>query len=150
MSTIDAAIIKALVEHIGSGSSSSIIEVPWSAKELNGHNVVAFTPPAGLELKKLTQLRVAEIANPENIHTYYLTDMVEHDGKPVYLFKTFSSTVKTAVDSTFQVDEGVYSTDFPTDEIAVPDNIKTGFFVGDSLSGLAGAIVDIIDTITST
>ena len=155
MATIDAAIIKALVEHIGmdpddvgSGSSSSIINATWSTKEVEGKEGIVFTLPSGVELKNLTQLRVSLKATPAYIHTYYLLQTMEDDGIPVYMFKTLSTTLESVLEVRFM--DGAYLTMLQADEIAVPDNNKTGLFVGDNLTGLAHAVGDIIGRMKNT
>ena len=155
MATIDAAIIKALVEHIGmdpddvgSGSSSSIINATWSTKEIQGHNCLAFTLPAGVELKNLTQIRFTYKETPTIVLTCYLLMTMEDDGIPVYMFKTLAPSLESVLEVRFM--DGEYFTMLSTDTFAVPDNNKTGLFVGDSLSGLAHAVSDIIGRMKNT
>ena len=152
--TIDSAIIKALVEHIGmdsytvGGSSSSIINATWSTKEVEGKEGIVFTLPSGVKLKNLTQLRFTYKETPTIVLTCYLLMTMEDDGIPVYLFKTLVSSLESVLEVRFM--DGEYFTMLSTDTFAVPDNNKTGLFVGDNLSGLAHAVSDIIGRMKNT
>ena len=151
MSCIDAAIIKALVEHIGMNpddittggtSSSSIIPATWSYKSVgDGNSAIAFTLPEGYEIKLGTCLKLKG-KNYEN----WAKDSV------LFCYEISSSGNQVRfrnpkVSTTFTLNNGVYVSSNCYIDIHVermPDNETTGLFTATSTAIIEDAIHWII------
>ena len=131
MSSIDAAIIRALVEHIGmnpdevptgGSSTDTVIPVTWSTQNVDGYDMLAFSLPEGQKINYGTCLKLTYIYNGNNREWYLYCVQRSSDG---YRFRTPGKTFD------FKASGNLYV----ADEIAVgmniqaiPDNITTGLF----------------------
>ena len=137
MTCIDAAIIKALVEHIGGnpddvvvggGSNESFIPIQWTTVEKNGYNLVGFTLPDGVKLQDGDRL-VLNITDDGEKYTFigYLSDSVATTDGP-YQSYTFTG-VKSGMKFELDTDSSVYICNkiaIPEVMDALPDNQSTG------------------------
>ena len=149
MTTIDSAIIKALVEHIGLNpddvttggtSTSSIIPVTWSFRKIESNRyALAFTLPEGYKIKLGTCLKLKgiEYGNWTKSTVLYCKN-VSSDGTEL----TFRNAKITMVKFTLQ--DGLYVSnencmlEEHIDEL--PNNETTGLFSYNTLETIEGTI----------
>lgn len=138
MTTIDSAIIKALVEHIGlnpddvttgATSTSNLIPVTWSLTKIESNTyALAFTLPEGYQIKRGTCLKVKGITYSEGwtTNTVLYCDFVSDDGTEF----SFRNAKVNNVDFTLQ--NGLYVGNenclLEYQIGAVPNNETTGLF----------------------
>ena len=135
MSCIDAAIIKALVEHIGGnpddvtvGGGDSYVPVQWREYEMEGYNFAGFTLPDGVELQygdKITL--VLSMGGKSEKMIGYLNEITGEYGKPAteFVFTCMNKVFVFALNSTHQAyicDDLAMSMSID----ALPDNKSTG------------------------
>ena len=131
MSSIDAAIIKALVEHIGmnpdevptgGSSTDTIIPVTWSTQNVDGYDMLAFSLPEGSEIKIGTCLKLTYIYNGNNREWYLYCVQRLSDG---YRFRTSGKVFPfTKTGNLYVADEIAVGMNIQ----AIPDNSTTGLF----------------------
>ena len=151
MSCIDAAIIKALVEHIGGnpddvvvGGGSSMIQATWDTELMPGTSDYAytFTLPAGETLKLGTCLKFYSFYDKE-FHYYYCTSIdMEADGGPDYMFQRLDDT--DIILSVRELNNKYYCWNIERSNYnIVPDNKTTGVsnLTGDALSYAAAQLI---------
>ena len=134
MSCIDAAIIKALVEHIGmdpdsvgSSNGSSVINGTWGTGTIPESSTTArtFTLPAEESIKFGTCLKLYSKDN-EQVDYYYCISIDIRSNTGQYTFKELNSGSSLTI---VRVDNTCYFADLDTsDYVDVPDNKTTGVF----------------------
>ena len=141
MSCIDAAIIKALVEHIGmnpddvvGGGGSSMIQAEWS----NNSGQINVKLPEGTKIDIGTGFVVCLAAGGPL--GFYCTNIDDSGVKTQYTFASGQDSAQVKF-----IDEGThYSVSIPLDALTgLPDNVSTGMF---NLTGTA-QIVEVLKQI---
>ena len=137
MATLDTAIIKALVEHIGGnpddvvvggGSDSSKLNATWSTGTLPGSSTTSptFTLPEGENIQLLTCATLYSKDRLRNEHLYCCR-IDEKQGIYLYEFTRIDSELDDYISIAYM--NGIYYclNDFET-KYSVPGNSEKGFF----------------------
>ena len=151
MSVVDAAIIKALVEHIGgdpdsvgtgSASRGTPIPVSWAITSAEGMTFLKFTIPEGKTLQEYippgtrlylnnNQTRYEGMYNNANVDSFLV--QYESTNKVVLTGTCGTVNVRFYMESNGVEEDGSYVIEIATKEgtvnIPLPDNTTTGFFV---------------------
>ena len=151
MATIDAAIIRALVEHIGmdpgsvgtgSASRGTPIPVSWAISSADGMTFLKFTIPEGKTLQEYippgtrlylnnNQTRYEGMYNNANVDSFLV--QYESTNKVVLTGTCGTVNVRFYIESNGVEDDGSYIIEVAMKEgtvnIPLPDNTTTGFFV---------------------
>ena len=126
MSSIDAAIIKALVEHIGMdpnsvGSNPTFLNATWSINEIDEFT---FTLPEGQSLEVGSAIKLTTTDGVTTV-SMYCVNKTTTDGTTTYELRT--STDLTDYMS-IGLEDGVYITRIKSTNVNTPDNITTGIY----------------------
>ena len=151
MSVVDAAIIKALVEHIGmdpdsvgtgSASRGTPIPVSWAISSADEMTFLKFTIPEGKTLQEYippgtrlylnnNQTRYEGMYNNANVDSFLV--QYESTNKVVLTGTCGTVNVRFYMESNGVEEDGSYVIEIATKEgtvnIPLPDNTTTGFFV---------------------
>ena len=125
-STIDAAIIKALVEHINYDSDNVVIPATWTKRQEGEDEVLAFSLPLGQDIKLLTKITL-KVSGFESYYSWVCIGIEEKVGIKLYAFCRTNKNSKDAI--VFKLEDGVYVSDYYifSDDM-IPDNNKSGLF----------------------
>ena len=156
MSCIDAAIIKALVEHIGgnpddvvSGDGNNAIQVVWGRGKSDlitslDHDVRTFTLPPGESITTGTCLKFYS-KDGEKFDYFYCTYFNISANTGQYTFKILNGAEPYFTITIVRIDDICYCVDLDeTDYVDIPDNKTTGVFKltgGEVLANLVGIIL---------
>ena len=153
MSCVDAAIIKALVEHIGGnpddvvvgGGASSMIPATWSIENIESKDHISFTLPAGAEIKVGTCLLLKAKGDVASYGTikYYCTLVGRENDMPAY---QFTAKLDSFADIMvfYMGNRYVFSNQY-RDEYELPDNKNGGLLAFESTAAdCARVILDFL------
>ena len=126
MSTIDAAIIKALVEHIGLdpgsvGSNPTFLNATWSINQIDEFT---FTLPEGQSLEVGSAIKITSKDGVMTLILYCVTKTTS-DNTTMYELR-FSDDLTNVM--TIGLEDGVYTTRIKSTNVNTPDNITTGIY----------------------
>ena len=126
MSSIDSAIIKALVEHIGLdpgsvGSNPTFLNATWS---INEKDEFTFTLPEGQSLEVGSAIK---ITSKDGVMTLILYCVNKTTSDNTTMYELRSSDDLTNV-MTIGLEDGVYTTRIKSTNVNTPDNITTGIY----------------------
>ena len=153
MSSIDAAIIKALVEHIGmnpdevptgGSSTDTIIPVTWSTQNVDGYDMLAFSLPEGQKINYGTCLKLTGDGNnvTETEWCLYCVSNLSD----TYRFRAFGKVFPfTKTGNLYVADEIAVGMNIQ----AIPDNSTTGLFKISNNEMMNQAFELIFDAINS-
>ena len=144
MTCIDAAIIKALVEHIGGnpddvvvggGEARSFLQAEWSE---DGDGTLSFTLPEGQKIEIGTAIRLHIDEMGQEPLTYYCCESgKDSSNKTKYVFRSPEDGVAIEI-----VDETThFKTNMPSNKINLPDNTTYGLFNVTTVSDLVSLVM---------
>ena len=155
MSSIDAAIIKALVEHIGGDSSGipdgaigggggrTYLDATWSTVEQEtGGPRLTFTLPEGETIGIGTGVQLRGDSGQHQV-MYCIKEDVNEDGQKYFAFK-YLDNLSTGGQAIW-IEDGVYRTRWATLNTLTPDNINSGIFKP-SLEDITNLLMNLINT----
>ena len=144
MSVIDAAIIKALVEHIGGnpddvvvgGSSGrSFLQAEWSTLS---NDILIFTLPEGQKIEIGTAIRIHIDEMGQEPLTYYCCEIGKDiSDRTKYVFRSPEDSAAVEI-----VDETThFKTNMSSDKVNLPDNTTYGLYNVSTVSDLVSLVM---------